>query len=297
MWGRSTSTSCHPTTQALHCTGSMERKLTHLGLLLIWAFGRHAIFSFPLHFSLHFSFFLASLRLQVEPYCYSLRHHATAASGFARSWELQGQYNNSWCRISVHKNDVSFSSERQRVCYPILPSGKSRYYSRFRVIMTGPNHANTWRFCVASLEFYGHLRRTASSTLGFPIATPKSKPTEGHVMIQKQTKSAWKDAKWFQDVLDTHRSIQVLIGPARMFPASFSVKVWTSYLSQVGWNPQSLSLGCPTTQSSQEGTGTPRVSGYESFSRSFPKCRGRVFTRQRHHVYEDQSGGEPVVGS
>jgi hypothetical protein len=94
--------------------------------------------------------------LEVNHYC--LRHGGNNGNYRLRSWELQGREGDSadWVALRRHTNDGALADEGFATAGWAVEGGKGSF-SKFRVLMTGPNSGENNLLCCAGLELYGTL--------------------------------------------------------------------------------------------------------------------------------------------
>ena len=85
---------------------------------------------------------------------YTLRHYSSWDTGALRHWNLEGSndgYN--WTVIRQHVDDRSLRKAGGTHTWSV---NSDRYFSQFRIMMTGENSNNNWYLACSVMELYGN---------------------------------------------------------------------------------------------------------------------------------------------
>uniref|UniRef100_A0A7S1N3T9 F5/8 type C domain-containing protein n=1 Tax=Eutreptiella gymnastica TaxID=73025 RepID=A0A7S1N3T9_9EUGL len=111
----------------------------------------------------------------VCPTAYTLRNCIINPCHSLANWDLQGSTDGkTWTTLRAHKDDRMLLPKRGSV-YTWPVEGCKTFYSKFRILMTGPNqhtqpHARFYYLMLAGMELYGFVEKT-------PVLLPPKPPT------------------------------------------------------------------------------------------------------------------------
>jgi len=94
--------------------------------------------------------------LEICPTAYSLRHYLSWDYDALRSWDFEGFDGTQWVLIRRHKKDKSLHKKGMWVTWPL--KGNQKYYSIFRLRMTGKNSRDRYHLACSGFEIYGRLK-------------------------------------------------------------------------------------------------------------------------------------------
>lgn len=89
-------------------------------------------------------------KVRLESYFIAQEH-----DHYLRNWRLEGSDDgNNWDTLREHVNDTTLTSSHRHHFFLV---NAKKYYSRFRIYVTGPSHTGQTNFDITQLEFYGFL--------------------------------------------------------------------------------------------------------------------------------------------
>eukprot|EP01083_Nonionella_stella_P230497 814677_1 len=92
----------------------------------------------------------------LKPNRYTLRN-ADKDSGYLTNWLLLASTDGiEWCTLKEHINAVSLKKEGPFEA-AVWDINADAYFSYFKILMSGTNHAGEWQFGCCGFELYGHL--------------------------------------------------------------------------------------------------------------------------------------------
>eukprot|EP01083_Nonionella_stella_P316329 1146449_1 len=92
----------------------------------------------------------------LKPNRYTLRN-ADKDSGYLTNWLLLASTDGiEWCTLKEHINAVSLKKEGPFEA-AVWDINSDAYFSYFKILMSGTNHAGEWQFGCCGFELYGHL--------------------------------------------------------------------------------------------------------------------------------------------
>eukprot|EP00475_Leptophrys_vorax_P022175 TRINITY_DN30176_c0_g1_i1.p1 TRINITY_DN30176_c0_g1~~TRINITY_DN30176_c0_g1_i1.p1 ORF type:complete len:1071 (+),score=235.80 TRINITY_DN30176_c0_g1_i1:49-3213(+) len=94
------------------------------------------------------------------PVQFYLRNQFQDSSDGLRSWNLEGfdEENKSWSVLSSHSDDFHMDGKGSGHVW-VCSRSPVAFYSRIRIVQTGPNLSGSLRFALSNVEFYGHVTK------------------------------------------------------------------------------------------------------------------------------------------
>lgn len=97
-------------------------------------------------------------KTRIQPTAYMLRHYASWDTEALRSWRLEGSNDGkNWVVLRAHDNDATLKKKGARGVWKVNGSDAKKAYSKFRIIMTGPNSNKHFYLALSEFEVYGRL--------------------------------------------------------------------------------------------------------------------------------------------
>lgn len=128
-------------------------------------------------------------KTRIQPSHYTLRHPKAFAGQALRTWKLLGSVDGkSWTVIRTHKDDKTLSKKGARGVWKLDADKFPEGFSKFRILMDGPNSSDTMELAVSEFEVYGNLFEAGAGKQDKPPAPKQdSAPAPGAITLTHQS--------------------------------------------------------------------------------------------------------------
>jgi hypothetical protein len=108
---------------------------------------------------------------QVCPNQYYLRHHFLSDTDALRSWRLEGfeEESKSWVILSEHVDDSHLNAAGSSHVW-VCSRPPVAFFSRLRIIQTGPNSSKFMRIALSNFEIYGYVNKRSIKAPSLDVA-------------------------------------------------------------------------------------------------------------------------------